>query len=58
MEGENGNSTDETSPNPQRSSPSGDSRGQSPPVTDQIPPLDNSDAIDNESTKLLNEESD
>lgn len=53
VEGENGNSADEASPNPQR-----DSQDQSPPVTDQIPPLDNSDTVDNESTKLLNEESD
>lgn len=50
VEGENGNSADEASPNTQRD--------QSPPVTDQIPPLDNSDTVDNESTKLLNEESD
>lgn len=58
VEVENGNSADEASPNVQRSSPRRDSQDQSPPVTDQIPPLDNSDAIDNESTKLLNEESD
>ena len=58
MEGENGTSADEASPNAQRSSPCRDSQNQSPPVTDQIPPLDNSDAVDNESTKLLTEESD
>ncbi|XP_078379070.1 ubiquitin carboxyl-terminal hydrolase 9X-like isoform X2 [Oculina patagonica] len=58
VEGENANSADEASPNPQRSSPRRDSQDQSPPVTDQIPPLDNSDTVDNESTKLLNEESD
>jgi len=58
VEGENGTSADEASPNAQPSSPSRDSQNQSPPVTDQIPPLDNSDTVDNESTKLLNEESD
>lgn len=58
MDGEIGNSADEASPNAQHSSPCRDSHNQSPPVTDQIPPLDNSDTVDNESTKLLNEESD
>ena len=59
VEVENGNSADEASSlNAQRSSPSGESHDQSPPVTDQIPPLDNSDTVENETTKLLNEESD
>lgn len=58
VEGENGTSADEASPNAQPSSPCRDSQNQSPPVADQIPPLDNNDTVDNESTKLLNEESD
>lgn len=58
VEGENENSTDEASSNAQRSGPCQDSQNQSPPVADQIPPLDNSDAVDNKTTKLLNEESD
>jgi len=65
VEGENGNSGDEEpTPNAQHASPRQDSRDQSSPVTEQIPPLDNSDTIvDNdaepgETTKLLNEESD
>ena len=49
MEVENGNSADEASLNAQHSSPSVESHDQqSPPVTDQIPPLDNSDTVDNE----------
>lgn len=66
VEGENGNSGDEevTPANAQQSSPRRESRDQSPPVTGQIPPLDNSDTtVENdtepgETSKLLNEESD
>lgn len=65
VEGENGNSGDEeTTSNAQRASPQQDSNDQSSPITEQIPPLDNSDTtVDNdtepgETTKLLNEESD
>lgn len=59
VEGENGNSADEASPNVERSSPRRNSEDQSSPVTEQIPPLDSSDTVDNESTtKVPNEESD
>ena len=65
VEGENGNSGDEeTTSNAQPASPQQDSRDRSSPITEQIPPLDNSDTtVDNETepaetTKLLNEESD
>ena len=64
VEGENGNSgDDEVTPTAQRSSPPQNTHDQSPPITEQIPPLDNSDTtVDNdtepgETTKLLNEES-
>ena len=65
VEGENGNSGDEeTTSNAQPATPQQDSRDRSSPITEQIPPLDNSDTtVDNdtepaETTKLLNEESD
>ena len=66
VEGENGNSGDEevTAANAQQSSPRRESRDQSPPITGQIPPLDNNDTtVENdtepgETSKLLNEESD
>ena len=44
VEGENGNSGDEeVPPNAQQSSSRRDSRDQSPPISGQTPPLDNSD---------------
>lgn len=66
VEGENGNSGDEevNPANAQQSSPRRESLDQSPPITGQIPPLDNSDTTNEndtepgETSKLLNEESD